>query len=94
VEILSHAQIQPTSEDGYPRPVADSTGGQDPADRIRTLLLRGDNVLKQSGDRERLERALAAFEQAEELAGSEAVDPRVRELVARRIASVRGLLDE
>lgn len=67
---------------------------QDPADRIRTLLLRGDNVLKQSGDRKRLERALAAFEQAEELAGDETVDPRVRDVVARRIVSVRELLDE
>ena len=67
----------------------------DPAERIRTLLLRGDNVLKhQSGDRERLTRALAAFEEAEELAGDESVDPRVRDLVARRIASVRELLDE
>jgi hypothetical protein len=70
-----------------------SGAGEDPADRIRTLLLRGDNVLKQSGDRERLERALAAFEQAEDLAADEAVDPRVRDLVARRIASVRELLD-
>ena len=68
--------------------------GEDPADRIRTLLLRGDNVLKQSGQRERLERALAAFEQAEELAGHESVDPRVRDLVARRIASVRSRLSE
>jgi hypothetical protein len=65
----------------------------DPADRIRTLLLRGDNVLKQqSGDRERLERALEAFEEAERLAAAESVDPRVRDLVARRLASVRELL--
>jgi hypothetical protein len=71
-----------------------SPSGEDPADRIRTLLLRGDNVLKQSGDRERLERALAAFEQAQELAGDDSVDPRVRDLVARRIASVRDLLNE
>ena len=71
------------------------THERDLADRIRTLLLRGDNVLKQqSGDRERLERALDAFSQAEELAAGESVDPRVRELVARRIASVRDLLDE
>ena len=67
----------------------------DPADRIRTLLLRGDNVLKQQGgDRERIERALEAFRQAEELASDESVDPRVRELVARRVASVRELLGE
>jgi hypothetical protein len=67
----------------------------DPAERIRTLLLRGDNVLKhQSGDRERLLRALEAFEEAGELAADDAVDPRVGGLVARRIASVRDLMDE
>jgi hypothetical protein len=67
---------------------------RDPSERIRTLLLRGDNVLKQSGDPERMRRALAAFEQAEQLAGEPDIEPRVRDLVARRIASVRGLLDE
>ena len=67
----------------------------DASDHIRTLLLRGDNVLKhQAGDRERLERALEAFEEAEHLASDESVDPRVRELVGRRIASVRELLGE
>lgn len=71
-----------------------SPGDTDPADRIRTLLLRGDNVLKSSHDRERLERALDAFKQADELAAHESVEPRVRELVARRIDSVRGLLNE
>ena len=66
---------------------------QDPAERIRTLLLRGDNVLKKSGDRKRLERALEAFEEAGELAADERVDARVRDLVARRIESVRRLLE-
>ena len=66
----------------------------DPAERIRSLLLRGDNVLKQQGgDRQRAQRALEAFKEAEELAADETVDPRVRDLVARRIASVRDLLD-
>jgi hypothetical protein len=69
------------------------TAERDPSERIRTLLLRGDNVLKKSGGSERLRRALDAFEQAEELSADETVDPRVRELVARRIASVRGLLE-
>jgi hypothetical protein len=69
------------------------TADRDPSERIRTLLLRGDNVLKKSGDGERLQRALAAFREAEELSVDEAVDPRVRELVARRIASVRGLIE-
>lgn len=70
------------------------TAEPDPSERIRTLLLRGDNVLKKSGDGgERLQRALEAFEEAEELSGDETVDPRVRDLVARRIASVRGLIE-
>jgi hypothetical protein len=69
------------------------TPDRDPSERIRTLLLRGDNVLKSSSNPERLGRALEAFEQAGALADGEGVDPRVRELVARRIASVRDLID-
>lgn len=63
----------------------------DPADRIRTLLLRGDNVLKHGRDREQ---ALKAFEEARELAADESVDPRVRQLVEHRIASVDELLGQ
>jgi hypothetical protein len=62
----------------------------DPQDRIRTLLLRGDNLLK-SGKPERLPRALEAFEQAAELAAEPGVDPRVRELVQRRLEAARAL---
>jgi predicted negative regulator of RcsB-dependent stress response len=47
------------------------------SDRVRTLLLRGDNLLKKG----KLERARAAFEEA--LAVAE--DPRVRELAERRL---------
>ncbi|HEY2604111.1 MAG TPA: hypothetical protein VGI67_21320 [Thermoleophilaceae bacterium] len=65
--------------------------GRDPADRVRTLLLRGDNVLKHGRDQAQ---AMAAFEEAREVAADESVDPRVRELVERRIASVRELLGE
>jgi hypothetical protein len=63
----------------------------DPAARVRTLLLRGDNVMK-SARPERFGRALAAFEEAREVAGSDAVDPRVRELVERRIEGLRELM--
>ena len=70
------------------------TADPDPSERIRTLLLRGDNLLKQSGGTERLGRALEAFQQAEELGADETVDPRMRDLIARRIASVRELLEE
>jgi hypothetical protein len=64
---------------------------RDPADRVRTLLLRGDNVLKHGRDQSQ---ALAAFEEAREVAAAPSVDPRVRELVERRIASVKELLGE
>jgi hypothetical protein len=64
---------------------------QAPADRIRTLLLRADNVLKNEGDQEdRRRRALAALEEARELARDDGVDPRVRELVERRLTQLEG----
>jgi hypothetical protein len=64
-----------------------------PADRVRTLLLRGDNLLKKGGDGAGVERAVAAFEEARDAAADPSVDPRVRELVERRLASVRGLAE-
>lgn len=70
--------------------------GSDPADpaaRVRTLLLRGDNVMK-SAHPERFGRALQAFEEAREVAASDAVDPRVRELVERRITSLTALMED
>ena len=54
------------------------------ADRVRTLLLRGDNLLK----KERVERALEAFEEAREAARADDVAPEVRELVERRIEAL------
>jgi predicted negative regulator of RcsB-dependent stress response len=50
------------------------------ADRVRTLLLRGDNLLKKG----KVERARAAFAEALTIAE----DPRVRELVQRRLAGL------
>jgi hypothetical protein len=61
-----------------------------PSDRIRTLLLRGDNLLK-SGRPERLPRAVEAFEQAAEVARDPGVDPAVRQLVERRLEAARSL---
>jgi len=59
---------------------------QAPADRIRTLLLRADNVLKNQGDAaDRERRARAALEEAREIAKDPAVDQRVAELVDRRL---------
>ena len=66
--------------------------GATPSDRVRTLLLRGDNVLK-SAKPERFGRALAAFEEARDVAADPSVDERVRELVHRRIDATRGLIE-
>jgi hypothetical protein len=66
-----------------------------PADRVRTLLLRADNVLKNTvpgGDPEdRARRAREALEEALELARDPSVDPRVRELVERRLDGLAAL---
>ena len=64
----------------------------DPAARVRTLLLRGDNVMK-SARPERFQRALETFEEARSVAASPEVDPRVRELVDRRIESIKALME-
>lgn len=61
-----------------------------PADRIRTLLLRSDNQLKAG----KPQRALGALEEARDVAAAPDVDERLRELVARRIESLRPLLEE
>jgi hypothetical protein len=62
------------------------------ADRVRTLLLRGDNLLK-SARPERFGRALEAFEEAREAAGDDDVSPEVRQLVERRIDALRELME-
>jgi predicted negative regulator of RcsB-dependent stress response len=50
------------------------------ADRFRTLLLRGDNLLKKG----KVERAAAAFAEASEIAE----EPRLRELAERRLKAL------
>jgi len=55
------------------------------AERIRTLLLRGDNLLK---NRRSAEKAREAFEEALRLAEDPSVDPRIREIVERRLESL------
>ena len=65
---------------------------QAPADRIRTLLLRADNVLKNEGDQaNRNRRARMALEEAREIARDPSVDQRVRELVDRRLEGLDAL---
>jgi hypothetical protein len=61
------------------------------AERVRTLLLRGDNLLK-SGRPERLGRALEAFEEARDAAQDADVGADVRELVDRRIEALRRMM--
>ncbi|MCW2998159.1 MAG: hypothetical protein JWN65_1708 [Solirubrobacterales bacterium] len=66
-----------------------------PADRVRTLLLRADNVLKNTvpgGDpADRARRAREALSTALDVARDPAVDPRVRELVQRRLDGLDAL---
>jgi predicted negative regulator of RcsB-dependent stress response len=52
------------------------------ADRTRTLLLRGDNLLKKG----KVEQAAVAFQEAMQVAE----DPRVRELAERRLRALPG----
>jgi hypothetical protein len=62
------------------------------AERVRTLLLRGDNLLK-SARPERFGRAMEAFEEAREAARDDDVAPEVRDLVERRIDALRQLME-
>jgi predicted O-methyltransferase YrrM len=57
----------------------------DPADRIRTLLLRGDNLLKHGRSPDR---AREAFEEARRTAAEGGVDERIRELIERRLETL------
>jgi hypothetical protein len=57
----------------------------EPADRIRTLLLRGDNLLKHGRSQDK---AREAFEEARRIADDASVDPRVRELIERRLEAL------
>ena len=59
---------------------------EEPADRIRTLLLRADNLLKNEGDPAgRTARARKALEEARAVARDSAVDERLRGLIERRL---------
>jgi hypothetical protein len=72
--------------------------GGSPGDRVRTLLLRADNVLKNSPDAttagaqaDRVRRAREALTAALDVAADPAVDPRVRALVQRRLDGLDAL---
>jgi hypothetical protein len=62
---------------------------QPSSDRIRTLLLRADNVLKNEGDEaDRQRRARTALEEARDVARDPTVDDRLRGLIERRLAAL------
>jgi predicted negative regulator of RcsB-dependent stress response len=52
------------------------------SDRVRTLLLRGDNLLKNGRSQEK---AREAFEEARQVAADGDLDERIRELIERRL---------
>jgi len=54
----------------------------EPADRVRTLLLRGDNLLKNGRSQDK---APAARARARRVALEGDVDERIRELIERRL---------
>jgi hypothetical protein len=62
---------------------------QTPDDRIRTLLLRADNLLKNEGDQaDRERRARIALEEARVVARDPLVEARLRDLIERRLAAL------
>lgn len=61
----------------------------EPSDRVRTLLLRADNLLKNEGDpADRARRAREALEEARVVAAGGGVDERVVGLIDRRLAAL------
>jgi hypothetical protein len=55
------------------------------ADRVRNLLLRGDNLLKNGRSQDK---AREAFEEARRVAAEGDLDDRIRELIERRLEQV------
>jgi predicted negative regulator of RcsB-dependent stress response len=62
--------------------VADSEASE----RVRNLLLRGDNLLKHGRSEDK---ARAAFEEALVIANEARLDPPIRELIERRLEQLR-----
>jgi len=52
------------------------------SERVRTLLLRGDNLLKHGRS---ADKARDAFEEARRVAADAELDERIRELIERRL---------
>ena len=65
---------------------------QQPADRIRTSLLRADNGMQKEGDpADRARRARAALEEARDVARDPSVDLKLRALIDRRLEGLDSL---
>jgi hypothetical protein len=58
----------------------------EPSERVRTLLLRGDNLLKHGRSQEK---AREAFEEARRVAADGDLDDRIRALIERRLEQFR-----
>ena len=56
------------------------------ADRVRTLLLRGDNLLKHGRSQDK---AREAFEEARRVAEDGDLDERIRQLIDHRLEQLR-----
>jgi hypothetical protein len=56
--------------------------GSEASDRVRTLLLRGDNLLKHGRSEDK---ARAAFEEARRVAAEGKLEAPIRELIERRL---------
>jgi predicted negative regulator of RcsB-dependent stress response len=52
------------------------------ADRVRNLLLRGDNLLKHGRSQDK---AREAFEEARQVAAEAGLEERIRQLIERRL---------
>ena len=57
----------------------------DASNRVRTLLLRGDNLLKHGRSQDK---AREAFEEARQVAAEADLDQPVRELIERRLEQI------
>jgi hypothetical protein len=62
--------------------------GEEAARRVRTLLLSGDNTLKNRTGPERVATARARFEEARRVAGEARLDPEMLRIIDRRLEAL------
>ena len=65
--------------------MSDPTLQRDPADRVRQLLLSGDNIIKNRESDDRFVRARARYEQALALARDVPLEDNVIAIIERRL---------